>query len=248
MEFGISNLAWNINKNLEVFEFLRLRGIKHIEIAPTKIANWTDTDFTLKLENFKELTDKYNLSICGLQSVFYDTDINIFSDNQGFIRHFEKLFQVCKILDAKYIVYGSPNSRNILNNQNEKIFIETFKQISSFDTNILICIEPIPKEYNCNFITNMAECQVVVNRIKKDNIKSHIDLAEIIINNENLSDFDFTICDTAHISSPRLKSLNINNSALYEQIFTFNLKYITLEYLSNNGVNDIQKQLKILNK
>jgi len=243
--FGISNLAWDYKKNKEVFEILKSFNVKNIEVAPTKICDWESDSFFESLKKYKKELESYELRVCGLQSIFFNKNINLFKENKEFIKHFVLIIDVCRLFNAKYIVYGSPKTRKISQDDDINIFINTFIELSEIANEIDICIEPNPKEYGCNFITNMKECEEVLKKINKSNIKSHIDLSSIILNNENVKSFNCDFYKTAHISNPYLKTISKDFDNLYNDLFSLNLNFITLETIGDN-VEVLKEQLEIL--
>jgi sugar phosphate isomerase/epimerase len=246
MKFGVSNIGWDFEKNDEIFEVLQKNKISYVEIAPTKICDWDDKDLLKKIKSYKKKLKKYNLKACGLQSIFFNKNINIFKEPNKFIQHFKHVIEIGKLLDVKYIVYGSPKTRVISEGDNLDVFINSFIEISKIDKNINICIEPNPEEYGCNFITNMIECENIVKKINKTNIKTHIDISEVIINSENIENFDLNICETAHISNQKLQKIKKEYNHLYNKLFTLNLKFTTLESLKLNNKKDIEEQLSFI--
>lgn len=242
---GFSNLCWDFSDTTKMFSILEENKIKNIEISITKICNWDDKKMIQKLKNYQKLAKEYNLKICGIQSIFYQKNLNLFLDNKKFIEHFKMVIDISSELGSKYIVYGSPQTRIKSTQDSDETFYNTFLEISEYNQNILICIEPNPKEYNCNYITNMNECVNAIEKINKKNVKIHIDLSSSILNKENILNYNFDLCKTCHFSNPFLRPLSLKYQNLYSILKTKNLDFITIESINNN-TNQIKKQIKIL--
>ena len=114
----------------------------------------------------------------------------------------------------KVLIFGSPLNRFIKNkNKNNNLIAKNFfnefsKQIEQ--TDITLCIEPNPKEYGCNFLTNTIECIDFVKELNLPNVKTNLDLSAVQINNENLLDvvkYGEKYFGYVHISDPYLTPL-----------------------------------------
>jgi D-psicose/D-tagatose/L-ribulose 3-epimerase len=242
---GVSNLSWNHEDSNLAFAKLRDMGIKYIEVAPTKVCDWVDSDFFKKIKDYKILAKKYDIEICGLQSLFFNKSINLFKEPKLFLEHFKVVIKTARILEAKYLVYGSPKTRVKTENDDESIFVDIFCDISELAKDINVCIEPNPLEYGCNFILNASECEEMVRKINKKNIKSHIDTSSIILNKESINFFKSTNSITAHISAPFLKNITNEYKSLYNNVFDLDLEYITLEVVGTD-IDLIEEQVKML--
>jgi len=247
MQFGVSNIGWDIDKSELMFQTLSKMDISNIEVAPTKVCSWDDTNLFNKLKEYKYLAQSNGINICGLQSIYYTKPFNVFRDVE-FIEHFKLVIEVSKFLGASYIVYGSPKTRFISSQDDPNRFIDIFSELSNISGDVNICIEPNPTLYGCNFITNVKEGFDIVSKINKSNVKLHIDTSEIIINNERIEDIDTTFSRTCHISNPGLSKISSDYSDIYNNVFDLDLDFITLESMDCNSIESLIEQLSYIEK
>ena len=247
MNLSISNIAWESRYDSEVASLLYNKGIRYVDIAPTKyIKDFSKIDFK-NLERIKKFWSDYGISIYGIQSLFFGTkSLNLFSNffvREKMLKHLECVCQVSKTLNAKRLVFGSPVNRNIssANGHNiEEIYTDFFRSLSeiAYKYELTVCLEPNPAIYNCNFMTDSRETSLVVKKVNRDNIRMQLDTGSIIINNENPSDICKKykhIISHIHISAPNLNPLDIDDSlqrnCFLEVKRSFSSSVLTLEML-----------------
>ena len=217
MKISVSNIAWDSIFDESVSSMLFQEQIKYIDLAPTKyVENINELDRTL----CKKITDFWlekNISFLGMQSLFYGkNELNIFDEDnfKNVMSHCEKLISIASMFKIKVLIFGSPLNRFIKNkNKNNNLIAKNFfnefsKQIEQ--TDITLCIEPNPKEYGCNFLTNTIECIDFVKELNLPNVKTNLDLSAVQINNKNLLDvvkYGEKYFGYVHISDPYLTPL-----------------------------------------
>jgi sugar phosphate isomerase/epimerase len=156
---SVSNICFEENKYQQYYSYLKHVGIKNIEIAPTKLfGSWQiNHDSILEIK-------KHDFKIISMQSLFYEKDFNFFDNEILFLQHFDKIFEICKILSCEYVVFGSPKNRYKPDSITEEEAYKKFNKIIEIlfikikDTNIDIGIELNPEQYNCNFFNNIKDC------------------------------------------------------------------------------------------
>ena len=164
MNIGISNIAWEYAQEEEVFSILRDYEIKYLEIAPTKIENY---------KNYISLCEKYNLSIFCMQSLFYNTNLNIFKNFDESVQHIKNIINVAQYFGAETIVFGSPKNRISDGDNDKNIFLNFLEELENFiekhSHRIKMNIESNPEIYGCNFLTNINDTH---NLLKNKNFKN----------------------------------------------------------------------------
>lgn len=209
----VSNICFEEDRYDQYYCYLQQVGIKNIEIAPTKLfGSWE-----VNLDSISEIK-KYDFTVSSMQSLFYEKDFNFFHDEVSFLQHFDKIFEICKILSCEYVVFGSPKNRLKPSTISEKEAYEKFNKIIQIlfmkikNTNINIGIELNPEQYNCNFFNSIEDIQKI-NFNKK--IKFHFDTGCISLTNNKISDIfseNKQKIKNIHISQPGLSSFsNIQN-------------------------------------
>jgi D-psicose/D-tagatose/L-ribulose 3-epimerase len=253
---SISNIAWENIYDLLVVNLLKKFNIENIEIAITKINGTWDIS-TNELDSFLMFYKKQNINIYSAQSINFKNDSNLFYDNNDFLKHIFKVIEICGYLGVRKVIFGSPKNRyKKLDDKNlnfDEIFINTMIKISEkcniYD--IVFCIEPNSTKYNCNYIINSEECLSLINLIKKDNIKIHLDSACMHMENDYVKNNTvFENLEHYHISCPFLGKIyednNVNHS-LYSEMLNKNkydkIKTIEMLYSGDDYLRSIEQSI-----
>ena len=101
------------------------------------------------------------IKIYGMQSLLFGVkNLNIFSSEiqqNTMLEYLEKILKIGELLGSSKVVFGSPKNRDKKNLSDEIAFevaTKFFKKLSFLAEthNQIICLEPNPKKYSCNFI------------------------------------------------------------------------------------------------
>lgn len=244
----ISNLSWKHNDNIMMLNILKEYGINELEIAPYKYLNG----------NFDIIKREFN--IYSFQSILYPLNENLFEsqlNRDKLEKHIIKIINIAESLDVKILVFGSPKNRkknNLTYEESLNISIPFFKKLAeyAFSKNIVICIEPNPKIYDCDFIINSKQGKELVDKVNSYGFKLHLDIGCMLIENENILDtikINLDILKHIHFSSPYLKTLLSNNKLDYKYLFNEIKKIykykISIEML-NQSDYDIIKDIRYI--
>ena len=210
----ISNIAWSKNDNIEIYKYLKDNNINYMEIAPTKII---ETEPYSHIKDAKKIIDnlknEFNLKIGSMQSIWYGKKQNIFESNKNkleLIEYTKKAIDFASEINCPNIVFGNPKNRNMNNLKKDyPIALSFFKELNEYATkkNVIIAIEPNPKIYNTNFLTNTYEAINFVKELNLSNIKINYDLGTVIENKESLDILkdNISYINHIHISEPNLE-------------------------------------------
>jgi len=230
MNLCLSNICWSGKQEL----FLNMcseNGVSFVEVAPTKIVpSIKNVDFSL-IDNFMNKASEKGIKIISMQSLFYNTSLNIFLNEEDVFEHLKTIFQIAVRLNCEYLVFGSPRCRRVpvgmTSAEAELKFINFIKKVSNFlykeGLNIVIGIEANPKHYGCNFITNFSQNISLLRKINRNNIVPHIDSACIELSGERFEDVyykckDIHQIDRIHLSAPFLEPVASGETLKYNKI------------------------------
>lgn len=214
MNLSISNIAWDKEEDIEIYEYLKSKNIEYLEIAPTRLIKENPYDNLEIAKSIKEeLKEKYNLNIISMQSIWFGKTENIFENEESYdtlINYTKKCIDFANTIGCTNIVFGCPKNRNI--NNYEKDYSkakEFFKLLGDYaiNKNVIISIEPNPTIYNTNFLNTTKEAIDFVKDINMENIKINYDLGTVIENKEELSILieNIKLINHIHISEPNLE-------------------------------------------
>jgi len=218
MKLAISNLAWGIPEQDEIFSLLPSLGVSGIEVAPTKIASWDDLNQSI-LSDFKRKINNIGLSASSLQAIFFGKpEAQLLSDSGKFAfmcEHIDRLADIAAELGAEVAVFGAPKNRqrgNLESSEAFKIAIERFIQLGEIcQGRMKIGIEPVPEFYGSDFIQTAGEDLELVKAINHPSIGLHLDTGCVFLGGNAI---DIAIHDGApylihfHIAEPELSDFS----------------------------------------
>jgi len=216
MKFSISNIAWEVTDDESVANLLQELGIYHIDLAPGKYIHDFHSDFSSECSATKSWWQDRGIHFVGMQALLYGTSgLNVFGSVDSQRQLLEHLSAVCRIgdvLDARKLVFGSPKNRDrsgLSDQQALSMACEFFLKLAPVaeSAGVVVCLEPNPETYGCNFMTTTAEAASVVSAINHPAIRLQLDTGSIAMNNENPEE----ICRSyqhlighVHLSEPQL--------------------------------------------
>ena len=246
----VSNICVDRVSQLQFSCLLKLHGITKVQIAPTKlIGNWKNLDHfdtSIFTEN--------GIKPYSFQSITYSLDdLNIFSENKDKLMvHIKNVIDMASTHKIEILVFGCPKNRKITNQNdcgsNDVIFINFFKELGMYcrEKNVVICIENNSKEYNCNYINTIDECEKLVRQIDSSHVKMMVDLGNAIMENDeyNYLKNKMDIIHNIDVAEPHMKPFSSPHEANY--IFKNVLKHDgynksnNLEILIKNDENEVE--------
>jgi D-psicose/D-tagatose/L-ribulose 3-epimerase len=223
MNIGISNIAWDTKDDDLIVRLLKEHAISHIDIAPTKYFQEPLKASKEEIFNIRKYWEHNNISINGMQALLFGMDLNMFAEEKVRLEMLAYLNVISKVgsqLGANKLVFGSPKNRNregIEDSVVNKLAIDFFSRLGdiAMANGVVICLEPNPKDYNCNFLTNSTETLNMVKRINHPNILMQIDTGAIFMNNEEpqiIANIPQQFVGHIHISEAFLKPIGLQSS------------------------------------
>jgi sugar phosphate isomerase/epimerase len=234
MKLSLSNLAWDFHEEHQIFSILKIKNINNIEGVLTKINDWDKLSNNVLLE-YKKKLDSYNIKMESIQSIFYNIKCDGIRDTEKVYGHINRLIEICKILNVKIIVFGSPTMRN---GNDDELLSQIFKKIDKLLNNsqITLVIEPNSKIYGGNYFHNLDE---IVEFIKKNNlinIKTMIDTHNLELEGYNpITEFTkhYNYINHIHISEVKLTPITNDETHIkfsnelkklgYDKIITYEI-------------------------
>jgi len=216
MKLSVSNIAWSLEYDTEMYEFLAENGIDAVEIAPTRIFPDMPYDNISKAKIFyDELKKNYGITISSMQSIWFGITESVFGseqDRQKLVDYTKKAVDFAGALDCRNLVFGCPRNRAVPPDMTEDIFLpiayDFFDRIGGYAAlnGTCIAIEPNPPVYNTNFINTSAEAFHICRKLNNPGLKVNMDIGACIYNDESLNIFgeNMDLINHIHISEPGL--------------------------------------------
>lgn len=251
MSLSISNIAWNPNLDDSIAELLNKHDVHCIDIAPGKYFNNLMEVETSEILSVKHFWDMRRISIIGMQSLFYGTKgFNVFGETYAdMLSYLGIICKTASILGARFLTFGSPKNRD----RSRLSDSETLDRALSFfykagkiaqNHNVVLCLEPNPKEYGANFLTTTNETYNFIKMLNHPNIKLQLDVGALILNDETIKDIDMSsdMIGHIHISEPQLRPVGTNQAE--HSLFSLTIKKLesnkTIEMLTTDAGNPLE--------
>lgn len=250
-----SNLAWDINENSRAIEILLENGIDKVELVLTKFFTWNELNDD-KIRYIKNIFNEKQIQIYALQAITYGLDYNLFDDTGDLLlEHIKKVIYYAHILECKLIVFGSPRNRSHKENYDENIALSFFKQLNETANkyNIIVCIEPNARVYNCNFLWNLEQTFNFVKKLDLSHIKMMADTGCMSFESDNIQYIQkySNYIHHIHLSEQYLEILT-NKHTNHRELSTILLDIkkgpLTIEMKSNNSNNNTNSNINRLYK
>jgi D-psicose/D-tagatose/L-ribulose 3-epimerase len=194
MNFCISNIAWDVSEDKDVAYLLNSMNVSLIDLAPSKyFPNFKEAS-KHEIVKIRQWWNNNGIKINGMQSLLFGiTNLNIFgseNDRKFLLDHLREVCRIGSLLGAKKLVFGSPKNRDrskLSNTQTSNIALDFFYQLGEVATNynLIICLEPNPTCYGCNFLTTTLETEKFTRTLNHKSIMMQLDTGAMIINEEN---------------------------------------------------------------
>lgn len=217
MRVSVSNIAWELDEEPAVASLLANRGIDLVDIAPGKYFPDPEAANASQMAAVRGLWADRGFAIHGMQSLLFGTNgLNLFDDGEG--RMLRRLEAVCRVgggLGAKSLTFGSPGQRDregLSDEDAEAIAVGFFRRLgdSAREAGVVVCLEPNPVLYGCNFMTGTDEAAAIVRAVAHPAIRLQLDTGAIAVNREaatDLIDRHSALIGHVHASEPGLATL-----------------------------------------
>ena len=217
-QISISNIAWDTTDDALVAKILASLDVHHIDIAPGKYFPNPEEASDADIAAVRRTWEERGFALAGFQSLLFGTQgLNVFGSEEVQERMLERLGHICRIaagLGAEKLVFGSPKNRDrkgLSDAQALDMALEFFTRLGDIAQwfGVVVCLEPNPKAYGANFLTNtMDACDFVV-KLDHSGIRMQLDTGAMFMNNEPPETIE-QVRDWighVHISEPQLAPL-----------------------------------------
>lgn len=219
MTLVVSNIAWPADEEPDVAVALADLGISAVEIAPTKVFPDPLGASHGEIERYLSSWERHGISVVAFQSMLFGRpELTIFDDPSTRRLTYERLrgfIELAGRMRAGVLVFGSPKNRIVPTGMGEEealdIATEFFSALGddAFDNGTVLCIEPNPEAYDCNFVTTSSQGAELVARVNSLGFGLHLDVAAMTLAYENVAEAITAQPDIRHFhaSAPQLGEL-----------------------------------------
>lgn len=215
MKLSISNIAWTLEYDEDVYRMMKQYGFDGLEIAPTRIFTQKPYDRIEEAIKWKEdLYSEYGLNVSSMQSIWYGVQEKVFGTEEErniLIDYTKKAIDFAKTINCNNLVFGCPRNRNVPEGVDMDLANPFFKEIGdyAYASGCVIGMEANPTIYNTNYINETKEALDLIERVDSKGFLLNLDMGTMIQNNENIDILVGNIdkINHVHISEPGLKPI-----------------------------------------
>jgi D-psicose/D-tagatose/L-ribulose 3-epimerase len=215
MKLSISNIAWLPEEEKTIAALLRAEGVRHVEVAPTRIADDPRSLSRAALRDYRAFWNDHGISIGAMQSLLFNRpELHIFRSDDSMNATVDYLSVIIDIgvqLGATVLVFGSPKQRTIAGISPSDVAsreTEFFWRVSkaAAAAGMHFCIEPNPPAYGCDYVNTIDDAVALLKRFGLQGLGLHADAAAMTM----VADAPETLIALApmlqhfHISEPAL--------------------------------------------
>jgi D-psicose/D-tagatose/L-ribulose 3-epimerase len=186
MRLSISNIAWLPEEEKTIATLLRDEGIRHVEVAPTRIADDPRTLSREALRGYRAFWNDHGITIGAMQSLLFNRpELHVFRDDASMratIEYLRAIIDVGAQLGAQVLVFGSPKQRTIAGIDRGDVArreAEFFSQVgaAAAAADVRFCIEANPPDYGCDYLNTVDEVVALLERVSSEGLGLHADAA-----------------------------------------------------------------------
>ena len=216
MRLAVSDIAWNSSSDQAALDELVRLQVDGVEVAPTIVwPGWEGASATAASRYRLRLAD-VGLACSSMQALLFGrSDLLLFGDEGMFRRLLDHMALVADLsagLEARVAVFGSPANRTrgtIPMETARQIAAERFQALGELFASVgtVLCIEPNPPEYGCDFVTTAHEAVELATLVQSNGFGVHLDAGALILSSRDVEDDIRGAADVLrhfHVSQPHL--------------------------------------------
>lgn len=221
MRLSFSNIAWTPDEEAEVAALLAEAGLRHVDIAPAKYFTDPALATAADVERVRRWWADRGFAIAGMQALLFGVHgLNLFTDDGTMLTRLSRLCRLGADLGAGTLTFGSPKQRDrtgVDDTSAQRIAVDFFRRLGdeAGRAGVLMCLEPNPEIYGCNFMVRTDEAAAIVRDVNHPAIRLQLDVGAIAANHEDATrtvEAHADLVGHVHASDPGLVVLGDGNA------------------------------------
>ncbi len=220
MTLAVSNIAWTPDEDATAAAVLQEFGVRCIEVAPT--VRWPAPLEVSEAEAlaYRAQWHARGIEIVALQSLLFGRpDLTVFGSDDTRAAMVDYLAGICRLaswLGATRLVFGSPANRRpgVLDDaERDRMAIAFFRAVGAGAAahGTVVCIEPNPAEYGCEWIRSVRDAAALVDAVDHPGFGLHLDAGGMLLHGDGVDDIVAALAHPGvrhvHASDPMLAPL-----------------------------------------
>lgn len=257
MKLSISNIAWTLENDENVYGMMKQHGFEGLEIAPTRIFPEKPYDKNDEAKQWaRDIYNEYGLNVSSMQSIWYGVQEKVFGTEEErkiLLEYTKKAIDFAVSIKCNNLVFGCPRNRNIPEGVNEDVAISFFKELGDYAYSVgtVVGMEANPTIYNTNYINTTKSALELIEKVDSEGFKLNLDVGTMIQNEETVEVLKNNVSkiNHVHISEPGLKP--IEERKLHDELYKVLKKegyqgYISIEMGKIDDVSIIEQKMSYL--
>ncbi len=219
MRLSFSNLAWEREHDPAMRELLNEAGVDAIDLVPGRYLSDPVRATDVELDAIRREWNDAGIEIVGLQALLFGTQgLNVFGSRdsqEAMLTHFDGICRLGSRLGARHLVFGAPRNRDAAGWEPaaaRRHAVEFFTRLGEIAARhaVVVCLEPNPARYHCNFMTTTAEAAGIVQAVGLPQIRLQFDTGTVCVNREDAAAelaAHGSLVGHVHLSEPDLAPL-----------------------------------------
>lgn len=216
MKLAVSNIAWAAEADEQVADLMVELGFEGLEVAPTRV--WAEPLAVDKREvaAFRSKWERKGIRVVAMQALLFGRpDLTVFqsdakrAETEAYLRG---MIRLGSLLGAGPLIFGSPRNRSVAGSDAATVAAiaqSFFRSLGDYAAKYktCLCIEPNPPEYGCDYVTDLASAEALVDVVGSPGFGLHIDTGGMYLSRESLEETIGRVAPSArhfHISEPHL--------------------------------------------
>ena len=194
VRLAASNIAWDPTEDDDIASVLRSAGFTGVEVAPTK--RWeSPLDATARdIADYRAHWADRGLAIVAMQALLFGRpDLQLFGPagvRRALCEYLTGLIELAHGLGAHALVFGSPKNRkrgSMPVAEANAIATDFFRELGAvaLARQCVICIEPNPPAYDCDFVNSTAEAVALCEAVDSCGVRVNGDVGAMVAQNED---------------------------------------------------------------
>ena len=191
MRLSFSNIAWAQDEEAETADLLAQAGVRLVDIAPGKYFADPAAATAADAQRVRLWWADRGFAIAGMQALLFGVSgLNLFTDDGAMLARLSRLCRLGADLGVGVLTFGSPKQRDrtgLDDVSTERIAVDFFRRLgdAAERAGVLLCLEPNPAMYGCNFMVRTDEAAAIVRAVDHPAIRLQLDIGAIAANGED---------------------------------------------------------------
>jgi sugar phosphate isomerase/epimerase len=216
VKLAASNIAWVEEDDGRVAGLMTALGYEGLEIAPSRVWRAPLEAGQAEIADFRSRWERWGIRVVAMQALLFGrSDLAIFrsdSERRETRGHLEGMIRLGSDLGVEVLVFGSPGNRSVGDRpraEAERLARAFFRAIGDYAAQhgVCFCIEPNPREYGCDFVTDVASAEALVAAVDSPGFAVHLDSGAFSLTGESIE-------ETLHRAAPAARHYHISEANL----------------------------------